>query len=88
VRDNLCYRALGTLALISFKDRFLVGDEGDEEGAGLAALLTMLRRRWGESSFKASDVARSLEPEDGPPPQEAREMHASSSVPATSHCGR
>jgi hypothetical protein len=63
-------------APVSFKRLFLVGEEGDEENAGLGALLAMLRAKWGEISFKASDVAGYLEPDNGPPTQEAREMHA------------
>jgi hypothetical protein len=63
-------------APISFKGLFLVGEEGDEENAGLAALLAMLQAKWGEISFRASDIAEYLEPENGPPTQEAREMHA------------
>jgi hypothetical protein len=61
---------------ISFKSLLLVGEEGDEETAGLAALLAMMRAKWGEISFKASDVSRYLEPENGPPSQDACEMHA------------
>jgi hypothetical protein len=56
---------------------FLVGEEADEENAGLAALLGMLRAKWGESSFKASEVSEYLESDSGvPPSQGAREMLA------------
>jgi hypothetical protein len=63
-------------APISFRDLFLGGEAGDEESAGLATLLAMLRAKWGETSFKASDITRHLEPDDGPPQHDAREMHA------------
>jgi hypothetical protein len=61
--------------LVSFKNLFAVGEERDEENVGLAELLRLLRAKWGESSFKAGDLARYLETENEPPSQDAREMH-------------
>jgi hypothetical protein len=43
--------------LIDFKKLFLEQEEKDENDASLAMVLTGMRRKWGVSTFKASDVA-------------------------------
>jgi hypothetical protein len=62
---------------ISFKNLLIAGEEEDEDNAGLASLLAMLREKWGEFAFKGGDLARYFEPENGPPSPDAREMLAS-----------
>jgi hypothetical protein len=63
-------------APLKFKDLFIVGEEGDEENEGLSELLRLVRAKWGELHFKASNLAGYLEPEPGPPSPDAREMLA------------
>jgi len=41
---------------ISFRDLFLAGDTDDEQSAGLAVVLDVLRRRWPDG-FKSADVS-------------------------------
>jgi hypothetical protein len=41
---------------LSFRDLFLAGDADNEQSAGLAVVLNVLRRRWPEG-FKSADVA-------------------------------
>jgi hypothetical protein len=64
-------------ARVSFKNLLIAGEEGDEDNAGLASLLAMLRDKWGEFAFEGGELAGYLEPENGPPSPAAREMLAS-----------